>query len=308
VVVLFDAYGQGGSTAAPASSSDPAYLQSARAALDYALATPSKPTTSKGVNPFWKISDGSRVGVGGQSMGAITMNYVGQLDKRVDAIASYDSCERFNDAVGHLDPADATFAYYGCRSDPTPLTPKQLRTPMLQLQADGTLIGTHPQPLPNDPHRKDAYYRTLRAQGIETVQINFRAASHNDSAFVPGPGPFTQTRFGQILHIYYTKAWFDYQLKGTRPGGAALRSDACRRLTARTYDNSADPHSIGTGWFDATRAAEAGDVLAGNVSPTINGLIVKDRLSYHYLSGYYLDKGRVRTDDMRFDGPSCGRR
>ena len=45
---------------------------------------------------------------------------------------------------------------------------------------------------------------------------------------------------------YYTLAWFDRYLRGSRL--------ALRRLTATRFDRSADVHNISGGTFDATLA------------------------------------------------------
>jgi dienelactone hydrolase len=309
VAVIFDALGgTGGSQAAPSGAKAPAepdYLYSARAALDHTLATPARRTAKGEFNPMWRLIDRGRVAVAGQSLGAISMNYLGQTDPRVDTIVSYDSCERFQSATGVAAPGDPTFAVTGCRPDPYPLKPADLRKPMLHIGADGALGGTHVRPAPMDPSYKNLYYDALTARGIEAMQVNLRASNHNDSATATGP-PF-HTRYGEMVHLYYTMAWLDYSLKGAGSDSAArgTRLTACRRLTARSFDGFVDRHSMGAGRFDAARAAAAGNVLAGNVSPTIGGRLVKDRLSFHFASAYRLQGGRTQTSDMVDSTPGC---
>ena len=97
---------------------------------------------------------------------------------------------------------------------------------------------------------------------------------------------------------------------GTRPIAATrgrgpsrfLALDALRRLTAdgdRRFDRSKDVHPIGVGVFDARRATRSGNVEAGNVPVTIRGISVRNVLSFHYDSGYFLDGGALACEDMR---------
>jgi hypothetical protein len=58
-------------------------------------------------------------------------------------------------------------------------------------------------------------------------------------------------------------------------------------------------YSIGSGFFDARRAERAGNIEAGNVPITIRGVRVRNLLSFHYDSRYFLDGGALRCEDMR---------
>jgi hypothetical protein len=67
----------------------------------------------------------------------------------------------------------------------------------------------------------------------------------------------------------------------------AQAADARRRLTATTFDDSADRSAIGTG---------AWQPLLGNVPHTIEGDHVTDHLSFYFRSSYAFDG--LRCDDL----------
>jgi hypothetical protein len=92
--------------------------------------------------------------------------------------------------------------------------------------------------------------------------------------------------------VYYTLAWFDRYLKGADDPQAA--SDAFERLTATTFDDSADRHNISQGLFDPARAAaNPTDPYAGNVPYTLGGLPVADRLSFYFPSKCFTPRHRA---------------
>ena len=83
---------------------------------------------------------------------------------------------------------------------------------------------------------------------------------------------------------YYTKAWFDLHLRGDRGG--------LTRLTARTFDGSADGSAIGAGSFDPTLFDPA-DPYSGNVPYLIKGIKVADAVSFYYRSAWSLKDPRT---------------
>ena len=86
---------------------------------------------------------------------------------------------------------------------------------------------------------------------------------------------------GERVAFYYTLAWFDRYSRATR-----RRFD---RLTATTFDASADASSIGAGGYDpAAAAADPADTTAGNVPYRLKGMPVADRVSIYYGSEYTL--------------------
>jgi hypothetical protein len=79
-------------------------------------------------------------------------------------------------------------------------------------------------------------------------------------------------------------------------GGSALAGDALRRLTATTFDASADTHYISGGRFDPGTGR--------NVPAHVAGQAVRDRLSFHFRSAYFLRGGRDVCEDMRAGCPA----
>ena len=84
---------------------------------------------------------------------------------------------------------------------------------------------------------------------------------------------------------YYTKAWFDLQLRD--------HPTAFQRLTAHVFDGSADISSIGAGVYDPALANPA-DPYAGNMPYLIKGIPVANALSFYYRSSYSLLDPRSR--------------
>ena len=80
---------------------------------------------------------------------------------------------------------------------------------------------------------------------------------------------------------YYTRAWFDLQLRGKRTG--------YDRLTATTFDDSVDKHLDRRGRLRRRGGVDPADPYSGNVpvrdrraSPC------RDAVSFYYLSSYAL--------------------
>jgi dienelactone hydrolase len=230
-------------------------------------------------NPGRGDLDAGRVGIAGHSLGASAVSDVGQCDPRVKAIVAWDNLAP---AAGKCaDMASGMPA--GTPADPTKTVPA------LGLNAEYFFNPT-PQNGAADPDAKDAGFRQLRDVGTDTMQVALRSSTHLEWTYVPYILP--ASRLGERVSMHYTLAWFDRYL---RDDAAALS-----RLTATTFDASADASSIGAGRFDADRAtADPTDPEAGNAPYEIAGLPVADRLSIYYRSAYSLDGGRVACADMR---------
>lgn len=244
------------------------------AALDFLLATPSRPARGGMYNPRWRDLDRAHIGLAGHSAGGFAVSQVGQEDPRVSAIVSWD------------------------RAQSSPMRPDlPLRTPALFFTADYNCQKVPvcvPQPYtsPPDPHGpgdKDTDFQRLRAAGVDTMKVSLRAATHLDFTQFGIAG--TGSRYGAAVASYYTLAWFDRYLRGARPGGARLARTALRRLTATTFDRSEDVHDISGGRFDP--------LTQSNVPAFIAGQPVRDRISFHFRSGYWLDGGAIACEDMR---------
>ena len=245
-----------------------------KAALDYLTSTPGAPTKAGEVNPRWKDLDRSRIGLAGHSAGGFAVSQVGQEDPRVSAIVSWD------------------------RAQSSPMRPDlPLRTPALFLTTDYNCQRVPvclPQPYtappdPLGPGDKDTDFQRLRAAGVDTMKVSLRAATHLDFTQFGIGG--TGSRYGAAVAEYYTLAWFDRYLRGTRPGARAVAGKARRRLIATTFDDSEDVHNISGGVFDPLTQVNVPAYLAGQP--------VANRLSFHFRSAYYLDHGTSRCEDMR---------
>lgn len=251
-------------------------------AIDVFLATPRAPSRwARGVNgrgtlsynPWWARLDRARLGISGHSMGAITATPLGQRDRRVDAIVSFDNLDRPY-RPGELTDAHAPTLFvavdYDFPQPPLPIAPRSAP----------------------DPSRRLGPQRQLVAKGVDAMTIVPRASSHYEYGYQPFPASFPASRYGERTSFHFALAWFDRYVKGDRT--------ATTRLTARVYDGSVDGSSIGAGTFDAAAAAaDPTNPKAGNVPYRIRGLCVADTLSFYYRSSFWLDGGRLRSADMR---------
>jgi dienelactone hydrolase len=258
MVMTYDVQGQGQSEtlAHPCSPSscpgvpfqqDYNFFQGTRDALNWFFST---------ANPMRASLDAARVGIAGHSLGASAVSQVGQEDPRVHAIVAWDNLGA------------------------TTVTP---HAPALGLNAEYFLNPTYTSS-PPDPHAKDHAYQSLKAAGVDTMQVALRQATHLEFSYIPYILP--ASRLGERVAFHYTLAWFDKYLRGD--------ATALSRLTATQFDGSSDAHSIGLGtWQPPT----------GNVPYKIDGLKVPDRLSIYYTSGYFLDGGAEQCADMRAGCP-----
>jgi dienelactone hydrolase len=238
-------------------------------------------------NPGRGQLDTRHVGIAGHSLGASAVSEIGQCDPRVSAIVAWDKLAtttgRCADKAAHL-PADA------------PATPS-LKVPALGIHSE---YFFNPEPMQSvpDPHAQDAAFKQLTAAGTDSMIVQLRSSTHLEYTYVPYILP--ASRLGERVAFYYTRAWFDRYLRHS--------PRALTRLTARTFDASADRSSIGAGTYDAARAAAApADTTAGNVPYTLRGLPVADRTSFYYESEYALtgaDGGQLHCGDMRAGCPA----
>ncbi|MGH2981292.1 MAG: alpha/beta hydrolase family protein, partial [Solirubrobacterales bacterium] len=262
-------------------------LTNAEDVLDWLLATPEQPTAAGEHNPFWAQLDRERIGLAGHSRGGQAASVLGQLDPRVTAIVSWD------------------------RGSNLPL-PERLDTPTLFFVADYDCQANpvcqpelYPEPPQGEgPNGRGGEYDFVRAAGVDAMKVALRATTHLDWV----PSEPSGNRYGEIVSVYYTLAWFDRYLKGAENPQVAERGFA--RLTAERFDDSADRHNISQGLWDPAPAAQSPtDPYAGNVPYTIATLPVRDRLSFYFRSKCFLTppgepEQRIETTDMRGEG--CG--
>jgi len=248
-------------------------------ATDWFVATPEAPTARGGFNPWHARVDRTRLGIVGHSGAGVVVLDVGHTDARFDAVVAWD-------------PAPIP-AMQGV----TPRVPTMIQTAEYEFSAPAR--PEKPTPAAGS---KYTFFDRIGAAGIDVMQVAPRASMHVDwgrfSAGLP------HGIYGETVGLYYTLAWFDRYLAPSRSDGPA--TDALRRLTASgtdPFDNSADIHSIGAGYFDADKASQTGTTEGGNVPITIEGRPVRNLLSLQYDSRYSLDGGSLRCADLRAGCP-----
>jgi dienelactone hydrolase len=287
MVMTYDVQGQGDSSLfgsdCPGECSgvpyqqDANFFQGAEDSLSFFLATPRAPFGGS-YNPFAPDLDTSRIGLAGHSLGASAVSHVGQCDDRVTTIVAWDNLRAIEDCSGVAIP-------------PQHRTKQLINVPALAVTNDYA-FNTQPMQSAPDPDAKTAGYRQVAAAGLDAQIVALRGATH--LAYTHIPLVFQSNQLGERMASYYTKAWFDLQLRGDRSG--------FDRLTATAFDDSVDISSIGAGTYDPTRA-DPTNPYAGNVPYLIEGIAVPDAVSFYYRSAYALRdpaSGRVsRCDDVR---------
>ena len=216
-------------------------------------------------NPWADHLDRDRVGIAGHSLGAAAVSVVGQCDTRVKTIVAWDNLSKISNCDGVTIPPQ-----YRSKS--------LIRVPAMALSNDYG-FWTQPTLTPPDPHAKDAGVQQVAAAGYDSQLVVFRGATHLTYTYIPLV--FQANELSERMASYYTTAWFDRYLRDDDSG--------FDRLTAKTFDDSADKHSIGAGVYDPTAAAaDPGNRFAGNVPYKIKGIKVADAVSFYYLSEYTL--------------------
>jgi dienelactone hydrolase len=235
------------------------FIEGTEDALDWFLS---------GDNPLRGLVDGRRIGLAGHSLGGAAVTEVGNRDERVSAVVGWDNANL---------PADV-----------------EPRVPTMGQNAEVFFgpLPFHDQP---DPDANNATYRRFVEAEVPAMQVALQGSTHMEWTYVPYI--LAASSHGERVAMHYTLAWFDRWLKGEPHGrsGAEARppqvraqaADARERLTATTFDDSADRSAIGTGTWQPP---------LGNLPHRIGGDHVTDHLSFYYRSSYAFD-GR-HCDDL----------
>ena len=180
--------------------------------------------------------DGERVGIAGHSGGGVVVNAYGHTDPRVDAIVSWDRAQStaLPDDIELRAPSLFLTADYNCQEVPV-CQPEPYDQP----------------PDPDGPGNKGQDFQLVREAGVDAMQLGMRAALHLDWV----PSDLAGNRYAELVTVYFTRAWFDRYVKGLTEAEVARRGFA--RLTADTFDDSADRLNISQGFYDPARAATA---------------------------------------------------
>jgi dienelactone hydrolase len=182
-------------------------------------------------NPFYKLVDAKRIGIAGHSLGASAVSFVGQEDKRVDAIVAWDNLSA---------PGQGAFGGQTCPSAPNTREDPKITKPAMGMSNDYFLT---PQPYTSDPDplSHNQGFLAYKKAGVDSMEVNTRGGTHYEYSFLPGetlPYPFgTATLRGNDMAAWYTTAWMDRYVKCQ--GEKACKADADRRLlTNRWRDDS----------------------------------------------------------------------
>ena len=159
-------------------------------------------------NPFWRMVDPSRIGLAGHSYGAAGVSWVGQQDRRVDAVVAWDNLCDATEAPRL--PGSGGSGGGGCA--PGGLGKPRLRVPSLGMSADYFLTPTPYSTMP-DPRAKAAASYGFSKAGVDTGEIVVRGGTHFEWSYLPMP-IFGATLRGIDMSSWYTTAWFDRYVKG----------------------------------------------------------------------------------------------
>ena len=185
---------------------------------------------------MWKLVEGHRIGIAGHSYGASGVSWVGQQDKRVDAVVAWDNLCDPSLAVGQR--GDSPTAGATCSAGAQGPPPGH-RVPSLGLSADSFLGET--RTCDPDPLAKSAGSRSFTKGGVDTGSITIRGGTHFEFSYIPMQ-PFKATLRGIDLTTWYTRAWFDRYVK---EDPAADRQLLSARWRSDPGDRRVDPAGAG---------------------------------------------------------------
>lgn len=212
-------------------------------------------------NPYASITDPSRVGIGGHSMGSIVASFVqGDGTPGVRAIVASDNLRRYLSG-------DSGAAAFDCAGEPTfEVTP---RVPALGFAKDETCNAL---PSVADPSIKQAGFQHWRSHGIPSMELVFAGYDHGDFA----NGATDQQR-RYLAHFWL--AWMRHYVEGD----AASRQD----ILAETVDGAPLASILSTNFLSGAFLNPEVDtsdyrtyLLSDRVSPQTRKLYLKPSGTY----------------------------
>ena len=221
-------------------------------------------------NPLHKLVDRKRIGIAGHSLGASAVSYIGQVDRRVDAIVAYDNLSA---------PAEGGFEAPECPSTPNSRPENvSITKPAIGISNDYGIFQT-PYLSDPDPQAQNEGFLAYKDAGVDSMQVNIRGGTHQESAFIPGnttgPTPLgaATLRGGDVI-AWYTTAWFDRFVK--------CRSNSC--------EAGADRRLLSDRW----QADAPGQAVDQNDDGNLYSFYLRSRFDFADASG-----DRQVCDDMR---------
>ena len=325
-VLTFDPQGQGDSDLLPSTKNcGPSQLQAGNAlcqgvpyqqsynfyqgtedALNFFLSTPSHPYPGGPFNPGFRSLERSDVAIAGHSLGAAAVTWVGQCDRRVRAVVAWDD---LGSVTMSQCPKNVTV--------PKADRATKVHAPALAMTNDYE-FNMQPEttvPNPNGSNNAGgldgtAGYLSLVKAGIDSEIVSIRNGTHLTYSYIPYVLPANE--IGERIAFYYTLAWLDEYLRHGHDALLPAGDTAYHRLTTLgRYDRSADHNdntadhgaadiSFGAGTYNASAAlADPTNPGAGNVPYRIQGIPIRNTLSFYYYSEYSLHDPGAAGDPLK---------
>jgi hypothetical protein len=182
-------------------------------------------------NPFWEMVDADRIGLAGHSYGASGASWVGQQDRRVDAVVAWDNLCAPTAVSGTGEGPGGGPCMRGGQGGPP-----GFRVPSLGITND-TFTGNESNNSDPDPLERSKGSLGFSKAGVETGSIAIRGGTHFEYSYLPSRS-FRATLRGIDLAAWYTTAWFDKYVKGDPSADSRLVTNRWRQDPG---DRAVDP-------------------------------------------------------------------
>ena len=164
-------------------------------------------------NPLHAMLDRGKLGLAGNSLGALGVSVIASKDPRVDAVVGWDQLRTATDTPPRV-PGLGMSGDYGIGSP-----------------NGAVAVSPRPRTEAPDPQGANAASREFSKAKIATGQVNTKGGTHFESAVIPNPG-FGATFRGNDQTAWYTIAWFDKHVKRS--------ASADRFLLTNRWQNDAE--------------------------------------------------------------------